>query len=53
MSCGIDRTGSSESVFFNHVPRRLVGKIVMSHLRPSGLPREIAAIVFHKCTLVV
>ncbi|KAM0824662.1 hypothetical protein ACQ4PT_070045 [Festuca glaucescens] len=50
---GTDGTGSAEFVFFNRVAQQLVGKTVMSLLRSSGLPREIAAVVCQKYTLAV
>nr|XP_051207465.1 uncharacterized protein LOC127323348 isoform X1 [Lolium perenne] len=50
---GTDSTGSAEFVFFNRVAQQLVGKTVISLLRSSGLPREIAAVVCQKYTLAV
>lgn len=50
---GTDGTSVAEFVFFNRVAQQLVGKSVMSLLRSSGLPREIAAVVSQKYTLAV
>ncbi|KAI5009547.1 hypothetical protein ZWY2020_011684 [Hordeum vulgare] len=50
---GTDGTAAAEFVFFNRVAQQLVGKSVMSLLRSSGLPREIAAVVSQKYTLAI